>query len=334
MKSVILALLLAASPVVALCTHQEDFEDGAVGDDWYTGGGSGSANAPGMDGTGFKWTFNGGAGSSGTFSLNTPFAVANMSFFFKTGNIVNENCVFFIEGDTGVIFHGQIAQTSLGAQASGSQTGMNGIVLDANEHELRFVFDWTAKTWTVSRDGSLLGSRFFVDMNNAQVTSFRVFRNLGNPCGPSLDQICLDEGAGVVVGVTTEPGEFDSGLVRAVDSLGFRTQESQFFFSLVLVGIATVVSGVLLKVMGPGRLKVVLVSLIAGLTGIFCVLIGFFDLWMYFLAIVLAGAVVWGAPAEARNTWMEIKAAIQRRDFGPQEQVFKPATVPESGEQD
>jgi hypothetical protein len=116
----------------------------------------------------------------------------------------------------------------------------------------------------------------------------------------------------VVEPVPDEPAEFDSGLVTFISGLGFITPASQFFFSLILVGIATVAGGVTLKFMAPGRMKLIVVLSVAALTGAFCAILGFFDLWMFLLAIVLAGTIVKGA-GEVRNTWREVRETMAQR---------------------
>jgi hypothetical protein len=112
--------------------------------------------------------------------------------------------------------------------------------------------------------------------------------------------------------VIPEPPDFDSGLLEAITGLGFITPESQFFFAIIAVGITTVATGVLLKFMAPGRLKVLLIQVAAMLVGIFCVLLAMFDLWMFVVAAVLAGTILKGSQ-EARNTWAQMRSQLAAR---------------------
>ncbi len=47
------------------------------------------------------------------------------------------------------------------------------------------------------------------------------------------------------------------------------------------------------------------------LVGVFCVLLQLFDLWMYVLAIVLAGTIIRGVQ-DFRNTFFEIRNGIKK----------------------
>lgn len=123
-----------------------------------------------------------------------------------------------------------------------------------------------------------------------------------------------DMGSDVIIPETptvNEPTEFDSGLIAFITGLGFVTPESQFFFSLILVGITLVSGGVGLKFMAPGRLKFGLVAGLTVLVGVFCVVLSMFELWMFVLAIVLAGTILKGS-GEVRNTFRELRQSFAR----------------------
>lgn len=91
-----------------------------------------------------------------------------------------------------------------------------------------------------------------------------------------------------------EPVDLAEGLEDFAAGLGFKTVESQFFFGLLLVGIATVATGSAAKVMPPNRTKNYVIAGVAIAAGLFVVLLGFIDLWMFLLATILSVVVVRG----------------------------------------
>lgn len=110
------------------------------------------------------------------------------------------------------------------------------------------------------------------------------------------------------------PAEFDSGLLAFISGIGFVTPESQFFFAIILVGLTTISGAAALKFMAPGRMKLIIVSSLAMLVGVFCVLLSMFDLWMYVLAVVLGGTIIKGG-GDVRSTWHEVRDRLANRSM-------------------
>ena len=111
---------------------------------------------------------------------------------------------------------------------------------------------------------------------------------------------------------TGGPTEFDQGLKEFASSAGFITADSQLFFSLILVGLATVATSGTAKWVAPGRFKNYLVLGVGALVAVFCVLLGFLDLWMFIVPFMLAVFAVRGG-SEFRSTFFEIRDAIAER---------------------
>jgi hypothetical protein len=95
----------------------------------------------------------------------------------------------------------------------------------------------------------------------------------------------INETAGI------EPAEFDRGLINTIHGLGFKTINSEMLFSIILVGFATVITAMMLRIFGNGSGKVWIIHSAAALMGIFCVLLLILKLWIFVLAIVLGTAM-------------------------------------------
>lgn len=174
-----------------------------------------------------------------------------------------------------------------------------------------FYMDWVNDEFNVTINGVTAGTDLDFKTNlNSEMTGWTIGR--GTTLAVHYDELAVDGTIADLPPEITEPGEFDSGLIAFITGLGFVTPASQFFFSIILVGIATVSGGVALKFMAPGRMKVVLVASIAVLVGTFCTVLQLFDLWIFVLAAVLAGTIIKGA-GEVRNTWREIRETAANR---------------------
>lgn len=129
-----------------------------------------------------------------------------------------------------------------------------------------------------------------------------------------IDQIdtgmVFSEGGDVVGGGGSE---FDSGLRAFAASAGFISQESQLFFSLILIGLVTVTTSGSSKWVAPGRFKNYLLMGAQVLVAVFCVIAAFLDLWMFLVAFMVGLFAVRGSQ-EARNTWFEMQEALARRN--------------------
>lgn len=106
----------------------------------------------------------------------------------------------------------------------------------------------------------------------------------------------------VVEEAAPQPAEFDEGLVTFMSGIGFASPPSQVMFSLILVGFATVVTGGAMKIMATGRSKNGIVTLVAVLVGLFCVLLGILPAWMFLISLILSVALFQG-PQTYVNTW-------------------------------
>lgn len=172
-------------------------------------------------------------------------------------------------------------------------------------------FDFTAKTLT---DNGVT-----VNMLAGAHANLLKIRFDKNQCGSGVSNIAsanfdnlIYDGTQAFAPETPEIEDFGGGMTQFISGLGFVTPASQFFFSLILVGIATVSGGVGLKFMAPGRMKLIIILSIAGLVGAFCAILQLFDLWIFVLSAVLGATVVKGA-GEVRNTWREIRETAANR---------------------
>jgi len=159
----------------------------------------------------------------------------------------------------------------------------------------------------------------FTGSSSFGVANFTVTAQSGLESDPSCE-ITLDldvfgdfDECGLEVSPGSSPAEFDSGFVAAVESFGFFTDESQHFFSLILVGLVTVVAGASSKWVAPSRWKNMLILGAGALIAVFTVLIDFLELWEFLVALMLGIFAVRGA-GEARNTFFEIQSAIRQRN--------------------
>ncbi len=91
------------------------------------------------------------------------------------------------------------------------------------------------------------------------------------------------------------PSEFDTGLKAFVDSIGFRSPESQFMFALILIGIATVIGAGLTSIFGDGPGRTWFIHGLAVLVGVFTVLLLWLKLWIFAIAVIMGTFGVRGA---------------------------------------
>lgn len=112
------------------------------------------------------------------------------------------------------------------------------------------------------------------------------------------------------------PSEFSNGLVAFATSIGFQTPESLMLFSLILIGLVTVITGISLKLMTSSRTKNLVIAGSGVLIAIFCVVLLLLDLWMLLVALVLGYTVAFGGVQETKNTLRDAKAFIEST-FGP-----------------
>lgn len=171
-------------------------------------------------------------------------------------------------------------------------------------------FDWDAQTYSTEiygSGGSLCDNEtqpFEAPADSISGINFRR-GNSGDGAIVRYDEVRLFYQGNVVP-------EFDDGLGTFLDSMGFKTAESQMFFVVGMVGLATVVSGSSLKWLAPSRMKNHLVQGVGIALGFFFVIFGFLEAWMYLMAVVLGIFTVQGAK-EVRNTWAEVKENLAKR---------------------
>lgn len=190
-----LAVLFISAALAQSATGEyEGFEDGVIGDDWYSFSGAGTVNAPGLDGTDYKYVFNGGAGALGRFTLNTAFQHTEFDLWVVSPNTVNQNCLFQFYGPSDRIIFGQWIQAGLIIPSVGGQSGFTVFSSDSSENLLEIDLDWTGKTFTIYSDGVFKGTSPFYNSGQSTLNYFEVNRNTGNPCGPQLDEIFIDGG--------------------------------------------------------------------------------------------------------------------------------------------
>lgn len=116
----------------------------------------------------------------------------------------------------------------------------------------------------------------------------------------------LEEGVAVGPFETPEPVDFAQGIRNAAAAWGFRTNESQMFFAIAVIGMATVATGSGLKIMRSGRNKNLIIAGVGFALGVFFVLVRMIDFWMLTVATILGAFVLMGGPREARNTFEDI----------------------------
>lgn len=265
---------------------------------------------------GYRWTVPGSPSAvntvSGAIFYGTVGAISG------TGNTAAEKRIFVVTGNTAspnsIEVLGAHDNVSFGTELYGaSWDGSNGVV------------GWRHTT---------LGSMVSISTNALASwpanQSFSVNSIVGTFIGGPTEVAMASGSVGIsthgasniwisspIVGATVlnEPEEFANGLIPFIVSLGFVTPESQFFFAIILIGLTTVIMAVTLKFMAPGKLKLILVSVPAALVGAFCVLLSLYDLWMFFVASILAATIIQGT-TEFRNTWREVRAAIAERVSG------------------
>lgn len=152
------------------------------------------------------------------------------------------------------------------------------------------------------------GFYLFADISDDRLM---IWKYVGGGFTQPLTQI-IDADAEVEEVVLDEATEFDAGFIAFMTGLGFITAASQFFFALILIGVTTVVTGVLLKFMAPGKMKLILVAGSAMLIGVFAVILSLFDLWQYTLALVLGLTFIKGT-TEFRNTFAEVRSMLKNK---------------------
>lgn len=127
-----------------------------------------------------------------------------------------------------------------------------------------------------------------------------------------LDDLGSQDACGLAVLAGSSPAEFDTGLVAAIETFGFFTKESKHLFTLFLVGAVTVVTGSGMKLVAPSRWKNYAILGAGATAGAFTVLIAFLDLWEFIVALMIGVFAVQGA-GEARNTYFELREAMEAR---------------------
>lgn len=183
--------------------------------------------------------------------------------------------------------------------------------------------DWTNLTVDIYREGGLERSDDMISGgSNAVGLAVQLRTQQSSEPSGVFDNWEISDVEGVISEDVDGPSEFDSGLIAFAASAGFISQESQLFFALVLIGLATVTTSASSKWVAPGRFKNYLLVGVQTLIAIFCVIAAFLDLWMFLVAFMLALFAVRGG-SEVRNTYHQIREALQRQndragdDIGP-----------------
>lgn len=191
------------------------------------------------------------------------------------------------------------------------------------EHKINIQIDWSAKEFTTFLDDVEVTTSSFCTTTHEAIGHMAFYRAVSNDAPTTIfDQWQLDGGPISVEEGEGDPSEFDSGLIAFAASAGFISQESQLFFALVLIGLATVTTSASSKWVAPGRFKNYLLMGVQTLIAIFCVIAAFLDLWMFLVAFMLGLFAVRGG-SEVRNTYHQIREALQRQneregdDLGP-----------------
>lgn len=196
-------------------------------------------------------------------------------------------------------------------------------------------YSWAYQTDTLTRNDGLCTKVTTGSTNpgtwTSFVTSFSNAVNGGTGCidnAPNTpDAHCHSIISNLVINVNDgatftipcpaiEPPEFDSGLVNTVSSLGFRTPESQFFFALILVGISIVTSAGLTAMFGEGKGRTWGIYVVSALTGLFCILLSFLQLWIYVLSLVVSVVIVLNA-GSFTNTFRNLLDVRRRASATP-----------------
>lgn len=149
-----------------------------------------------------------------------------------------------------------------------------------------------------------------------------------------VDDLGAADTCGVEIEVEVFPAEFDVGLEAAIESWGFITAESKFFFVLILAGGAVVATSVLAKWLPSGRLKNYLYLGVQSGVVIFAAYLAFITEWELIVALVIALFIVRGT-SEAVNSYHSIRARVDEEaarqdvqmgdlvDFLPDEEGFR-----------
>ncbi len=335
---VFLAILLVPTVAATLTPYLEGFagDSGTTPTaDWYTfsGSGTGTRNVQSLT-TGYMSgnVFMVGTTANGQTSPSTTFTFVN-----------NENTGLYrfdlycnrasAPGSQSFVLRNENGATMFNLDIQGSGTGNCAVnLIDGSPlaalipntalgwtARLNFTVNYATDTYSVERTlfggapTTLSGRSLATASSSAKSFLFTGFQ----PSVGSVNNLVaidnLDFGDADLPSQPEDPTEFDSGLLTFINSVGFKTVESQFFFSILLVGIATVSTGVSLKFMSPSKLKLILISVTALIVGAFCVLLKLFDFWMYFTAMILAAAILQGVK-EFKNTFIELKKYIESRN--------------------
>lgn len=103
------------------------------------------------------------------------------------------------------------------------------------------------------------------------------------------DQIQFDGGP-LETSEFAEPTDFDSGLVAVTQSIGFVTPVSEMFLTLILVGLATVLSAKFTTGF-EGKIRVWFIHGVVVAVGVFTIAVGYLDVWKFLLALTLSTVV-------------------------------------------
>lgn len=121
--------------------------------------------------------------------------------------------------------------------------------------------------------------------------------------------------------VPPEPVDFAEGIQDAAAAWGFKTSQSQMFFAIASTGLATVAVGTGAKFVRSGRNKNLLLAGVGFLIGVFFVLIGMLEFWMFTVAAIISGFALLGGPEEIRNTFREVREEARRALEGRPQRV-------------
>ncbi len=172
------------------------------------------------------------------------------------------------------------------------------------------IHDWSTRALTFYVDGTQRATGFMMSASADAVGVAFLLRQepVATRYSSYMDNLEISD---IDIGELNEPSEFDSGLLSFITGLGFITPESQFFFAIIVIGITTVSTGVTIKFMAPGRLKLIVVASSAMLVGVFFAILDLYALWAFTLASVLGGVIVKGS-GEFRNTFFELRGALDK----------------------
>lgn len=170
----------------------------------------------------------------------------------------------------------------------------------------RVELDWTNEEFTVLLNGTEVGGPHPFRTSQSSMTF--VASGKGTSGLFRIDDIQVDGAADVVI-EDREPAEFDQGLIELLGRLGFVSEGSQLFFVLMLLGFVILGTSAVMKWVASGKLKNNLIGGLQALFAVFAIFLGFLDLWMFLLALILNIFAI-NTGSVLRNTFWDIRDAV------------------------